>query len=76
MTPDLFLVRVQKLEQKILAQKLVGETLIKLQENAAILCDGMAEYAYRMKLHTLLDATLDTSNELIKLKETFVKSNC
>lgn len=75
MTPNLFMVQAQKLEQKILVQKLLGETLVSLHGSAATLCDGLAEYAYRIKLHTLLDETLDTSNELIKLKEAFVKSN-
>lgn len=75
MTPEAFLTKAQKLERQILTQKILGETLTNLQQSAATLCDGQAEYIYRLKLHTLLDETLDTSNELVKLKEAFVKSN-
>ena len=75
MTPDIFLEQAQRIERKMLAQSLLRSTLMSMHEGAAANGDGELENGVRLKLHALLDETLYTSNELTKLKETFVKSN-
>ena len=75
MTPETFIENAQRLESKMMAQSLLRSTLLNMHEAATSRSDGEAENAYRLKLHTLLDDTLDTSNEFTKLKENFVKSN-
>ena len=75
MTPDIFMEQARRIESKMLAQSLLRSTLMAMHEGAAAAKNGEAENAYRLKLHSSLDEALDTSNELVKLKETFVNSN-
>lgn len=75
MTPDIFIEKAQRLERRMLAQGLLRSTMLSMHEAASAAGDGVSENVFRVKLHGLLDESLDLSNELTKLKEIFVKSN-